>query len=148
MRRRDVLLLALLFAIPMAALSSNGTVQAQRPTAPAEMEYEDGTYRGSFMDRGEIQVNLQFDLRDNIVTGIQYRHLQFGGSNCLEAPWGPQYQQAIQYLIGKDIRVSLDDLYNPGDFVDDVDGFTGATIRAGKPRSAIRDALNRGVYRF
>ncbi len=30
--------------------------------------HEDGTYRGSFIDRGLIQVNIQFVLRDGIVT--------------------------------------------------------------------------------
>ena len=57
-----------------------------------------------------------------------------------------QHMQILEYLEGKDIRESLVDLYEPGDFVEDVDGFSGATIRANKVISAVRDGLNRGVY--
>lgn len=40
-------------------------------------------------------------------------------------------------------------MYEPGDIVkEEVDGFTGATIRAGKIISAVRDGLNRGVYSY
>ena len=56
-------------------------------------------------------------------------------------------------MIGKDIRDSLTDLYEPGEYVDfgeydDVDGFSGATIYSHKEISSIVDALNRGVFRF
>ena len=60
-----------------------------------------------------------------------------------------QHETLAKYLIGKDIRVSLGDLYEPGNIVTGtVDTYTGATIRAGKVISAIRDGLNRGVYRY
>ncbi|OHD81860.1 MAG: hypothetical protein A3J97_00330 [Spirochaetes bacterium RIFOXYC1_FULL_54_7] len=109
-------------------------------------DYRDGTYRGSFIDKAEIQLSIQFNLQRNIVTSIEFNGIAYQGKNCLESPWGPQYLQAIKYLVGKDIRDHLEDLYTPGKFVDDVDGFSGATIRAGKIRSAIQDALNRNTY--
>ncbi|MCG5517296.1 MULTISPECIES: FMN-binding protein [Ectothiorhodospira] len=45
----------------------------------------------------------------------------------------------------------IPELYSPGEVVTEnaeVDGFTSATIRSSKVISAIRDALNRGVYSY
>ncbi len=133
-------------------------VQPDDEVAPApapandEVSYEDGTYRGAFIDRDAVQVNVQFTLEDNIITSIGYRHLAHGGIDYLEPETEAtealkeQHEQILEYLEGKDIREHLVDLYEPGDFVDDVDGFSGATIRANKVISAVRDGLNRGVY--
>ena len=118
----------------------------QQTAVVAELSHEDGTYRGSFIDKGEINVSVEFKLSRDVVTEAKYRFIQYDGKNCLESPWGPQYLQALEYLVGKDIRTNLDALYQPGDFVDDVDGFSGATIRSNKVRSAMQDALNRGAY--
>lgn len=144
MRGSKVLIVLLVMA--PAFFISCGTGKESQGTARVEQEYPDGIYRGSFIDSGEVQVSLQFKLQNNVVTEIKYSHLAYKGNNCLEAPWGRQYQQAIQYLVGKDIRVHLNDLYKPGDFVDNVDTYSGATIRAVKVRSAIKDALNREAY--
>ena len=123
------------------------------PGPPAEVDgYEDGTYRGAFIDRDDVQVNVQFTLENNIIESIGYRRLSHRGIDYLEPEdeateaLKDQHLQIIEYLEGKDIREHLTDLYEPGDFVDDVDGFSGATIRANKVISAVRDALNRGVY--
>ena len=125
--------------------------------APAgDKDYEDGTYRGIFADRGDIQVALQFTLEDNVVTAISFRQLYHSGIDYLTSKEystvqgiREQHQALIDYLIGKDVRQALNDLYSPGEIVtEDVDGFTGATLRSGKVISAIRDGLNRGVYRY
>ena len=42
----------------------------------------------------------------------------------------------------------MNDLYRPGEIVPDVDGFSGATIRAPKVISAIWDGLGRHAYRL
>lgn len=124
----------------------------RRDPVGGAVSYEDGTYRGVFADRDAVQVNIQFTLEDNIITSIGYRLLSHRGIDYLEPDTEAtealkgQHEQILEYLEGKDIRVYLVDLYEPGDFVDDVDGFAGATIRANKVISAIRDALNRGVY--
>ncbi len=126
---------------------------APAPTPPErERSYEDGTYRGVFIDRDAVQVNVQFVLEDNIITDIGYRLLSHRDMDYLEPEDSAtealrdQHMQILEYLEGKDIRESLVDLYEPGDFVEDVDGFSGATIRANKVISAVRDGLNRGVY--
>ncbi len=118
-------------------------------------EYEDGTYRGFYSDRGIQEVSIQFTLHNHIIESIRFRHLAYGNVDFLDLAEdhalyevSGQYRQAIEHLQGQDIRAAIGGLHNPGDFVDDVDGSTGATIRANKIYSAIRDALNRGVYSY
>lgn len=116
--------------------------------------YLDGRYRGSFLDRGEMQVAVQFELRDGHLAALEYRHLAYGGVDYLalaeDAPLYPvtrQYRQVADYLTGKPLH-QLFDLYQPERVVTDLDGYTGATLRTGKVISAIRDGLNRGVYQW
>ena len=60
----------------------------------------------------------------------------------------PYDRQALaDYLVGREIA-SVNDLYRPGEIVPDVDGFSGATIRAPKVISAIWDGLGRHAYRL
>lgn len=132
--------------------------------------FEDGTYRGGYIDRGEQQVSVEFTLENNIVTAIRYRHLTHQGVDYLRTEseqvqrLAGQYKQLIDYLVGKDIRSHVHDLHNPGDIVEDdkdeeelpwwqleryaIDALSGATTRGSKVVSAIRDALNRGVYSY
>lgn len=120
------------------------------------VSYENGTYRGIFADRGDIQVSVQYTLKDNKVESISFRQLFHNGNdyrtereNDLIIQLREQHEELINYLIGKDIRTSLRDLYYPGEIVKtDIDGLSGATIRSGKIISAINDGLNRGVYRY
>lgn len=118
--------------------------------AAAPLSYEDGTYRGVYGE-ADNQVTVELTLKDNIVTKISYRNLAYGGVNYRSATderaaaLRGQYQALIAYLVGKDIRDSLPELYTPGRIVDAVGG---ATLRSAKVISAIRDALNRGVYAY
>ncbi len=118
--------------------------------------HEDGTYRGSFIDRGLIQVNVQFTLEDGVVTQAEFRHLvgivpAYDWTTDQE-PYRSvirQYDEALQYLVGKRLADHLTDLYEPGPIVQtEVDGYSGATIRSGKILAAFRDALQKGVYRY
>ncbi len=148
--KKTALLLVIAFATVLV-LSGCAPQVVENPGA-VEVAYEDGTYRGTFGDSGYMQVSIQFALEDNIVTAINFRHLFYGNEDYRRAEEEPflsmkdQYEQLIDYLIGKDIRASLADLYEPGDIVADIDGFTGATVRGSKVISAIRDGLNRGLY--
>ena len=114
--------------------------------------YADGRYRGTFGDGGEQQVSIQFSVENGVFRNISFRHLQYRGQNFrnLEEghqfyPVSVQHQQIAEYLEGKPLEAVFD-LHSPGDFIEDVDGFSGATIRANKVFSAIRDGLNRGIY--
>jgi len=118
------------------------------------LQYDDGRYRGVYQDRGEEQVGVQFDIENGLFSAITFRSLAYDGVDYLGIEEGSpayglteQHQQAIDYLIGKPVE-AIFDLYSPGDFVDDVDGFTGATIRANKIFSAIMNGLQRGVYSY
>jgi uncharacterized protein with FMN-binding domain len=117
--------------------------------------YEDGTYRGIYADTDEIQVSLQFTLENGIVTEARFRHLRRDDNYYMgneEEPYRSvcqQYQEALQYLVGKNLQESLPDLYHPERIVrTEVDGYTSATIRSSKIISAVRDALSRGVYSY
>lgn len=145
-------------AVAFAVLAAVSTI-AVAEHAPLyrnieEYQHPDGTYRGTFIDEGVIQVNVQFVLEDGVVTSAAFRHLvgalpQYN----LETEDEPyrsvvqQYQEALQYLVGKPIAESLAALYEPGNIVQsEVDGYSGATIRANKILAAIRDALLKGEY--
>lgn len=126
-----------------------------RPESVSVRDHEDGTYRGVFIDRDKIQVNVEFALKDGIVTKASFRHL-IGVDNYRlgidEEPYRSviqQYQEALSHLVGKSLDIHLNDLYTPEDIVTtQVDGYTAATIRSNKIISAIRDGLNRGVYSY
>ncbi len=145
----------LLVIIGAALLTLTGCATTTDQPTETEISYEDGTYRGIFADGGEFQVGVQFKLSNNVVESVSFRQLAYKGVDYLKSEealyigWTTQYTEAFEHLIGKDIREALTDLYNPGDLeITDVDTFTGATIRANKILSAIRDALNRGVYSY
>lgn len=115
-------------------------------------QYEDGRYRGIFGDRGAMQVSIQFSLENNVIKDLSFRHLFHGGNDYRKMAEGDllwpvvvQHQQILDYLEGKTLD-TIFDLHTPGEFIDDIDTFTGATIRANKVLSAMRDGLNRGVY--
>ncbi|EEG76558.1 FMN-binding protein [Dethiobacter alkaliphilus] len=123
--------------------------------ADVEGDFEDGRYRGTFGDRGDIQVGVQFHLNDNVIEDMSFRYLYYGGTDFREleedhAFYGvaEQHEQIIEYLEGQDIRTALADLHYPGDFIEDVDNWSGASVRANKVYSAMRSALARGVYQY
>jgi len=120
------------------------------------VSYENGTYRGMFADRGDIQVAVEYVLKDNKVEKISFRQLFHNGNNYrtekdndLVIKLRKQHEELINYLAGKDIRTSLRDLYTPEDIIKtEIDGLSGATVRSGKIISAINDGLNRGIYKY
>ena len=116
-----------------------------------DQAYENGTYRGAYLDAAEVEV--EFVLKDNVFESIRFRALAHKGINYLksenelEQKLANQYQAVIDYLVGKPLS-AIKDAYTPGDFVEDIDGFSGATIRSAKIISALNDALTRGAYKL
>ena len=115
-------------------------------------QYKDGRYRGIFSDNGVQQVSIQFELQNNTIKSPSYRHLFFNNVDYRKLLPGDknnavllQNQQLLKYLDGKPLQ-TIFDLYKPGNFVENVDTFTGATVKANKVLSSIIDGLNRGVY--
>lgn len=123
-------------------------------TLPPAQSYQDGAYRGTYMEDGGQQVAVEFRIQDGCFVEIVYRTLEYKGQDYL-APDAPeairqvaaQFKQLIDHLVGKPIA-AVNDLYQPGNIAADVDTFTGATLRAPKVISAIWDALNRHAYRI
>ena len=149
------------------ALSLTGCAKQAQPSSAAvntqqaaitstAASYENGTYRGAFLDSNQMQVNVEFKLENNIIKEIKFRHLQYKDVDYLKAKDDKvavgikgQHQQLIDHLVGKDVKEGLKDLYKPENIVKDkVDTFTGATLRSTKIVSAVRDGLNRGVYSY
>ena len=121
---------------------------------PVAESYADGVYRGSYMEGGGEEVVLEFAIRDGVFEEIAYRTLQYKGEDYLgdnaskyATDIATQFQALVDYLVGKPIA-SVNDLYRPGEFVPDVDVFSGATVRAPKVISAIWDALGRHAYQL
>lgn len=112
----------------------------------------DGHYRGVFIDRGVIQVNITFDLENGRYTELAYRHLAYRNDDYLAMEEGDelypvmrQHRQILERLEGEPVT-AIFALYEPERLADDIDGYSGATLRGAKIISAIRDGLNRGVY--
>ena len=121
---------------------------------PVGPQYDDGVYRGSYMEDGAEEVAVEFKLRDGRFTSIIYRTLSYKDEDYLSANASTairtiagQFQELLDYLTGKPVS-SVNDLYRPGEIVADADTFSGATIRSPKVISAIWDALNRHAYRI
>ena len=144
-----------------AVSGAEEVTDADRALSPAEDERLhramlgmplDGHYRGVFTDRGIIQVNITFDLRDGRFESVDYRYLAYRGVDYLELEEGDelypvmvQHRQIAERLEGEPVT-RIFALYEPERMVDDIDGYSGATLRGAKVISAIRDGLNRGVY--
>lgn len=121
---------------------------------PVSPQYNDGVYRGSYMEGGIEEVAVEFTLRDGCFTSITYRSLAYKGEDYLSSSASEavqliagQFQDLLSYLVGKPVS-SVNDLYRPGEIAADADTFSGATIRSPKVISAIWDALNRHAYRI
>lgn len=119
---------------------------------PEAEPYQDGVYRGSYMEDGGEQVTLEFTLSDNRFTEIHYTTLQYKNEDYLlsdaetaQGKISAQFGQLLDYLVGKDVS-SVNQLYLPGQIASDTDVSTGATLRAPKVISAIWDALGRHAY--
>lgn len=112
----------------------------------------DGVYRGQYMENGGEEVTLEFVVRDGCFVETHYTALSYGGVDYLAdgadtKAVREQFEALIAYLIDKPIS-AVNSLYQPGDIVADVDGFSGATLRSPKVISAIWDGLSRHVYRL
>ncbi len=154
MRLRVVL--AIGAVVVAAVLMACPTVDRARVTEEGvEGIFNDGRYRGTYEDRGDQQVSIQFHLKDNVLTDLSYRHLYHAGIDYRDdhdheqiVAIQRQHDRVLEYLEGKSLE-AIYDLYDAGRVIGDeydVDGATGATVRTNKILSAIKDGLNRDIY--
>ncbi|MGL5052746.1 MAG: hypothetical protein ACRC5W_04035 [Cetobacterium sp.] len=108
-------------------------------------ENRDGTYRGVYVSGQETQVEIQFDLKDDIIEKPKYRTLYYKGENFLKnkdlEKEKLKYEALLSEIIGKNVNTATELLYAPGDIEN-----AGASVRATKVRSAIKHGLSTGVY--
>ncbi len=162
--KKSLWLLSFVMVVALIALPGCGAGGEENiEVMPSELkgDYPDGRYRGSFFDSGDYEVAVQFEIVDGLLTNLRFRHLYWRGDDYLNPEsednvfvFGSedleamrvQHDQLLEYLEGKPVS-AIGDLFTPENMVEDIDGWSGATIRSAKVISALRDALNRGVYR-
>lgn len=155
----DVITSASLRSTKVTSAIQDGLNRGPYRVLPTSVSYDDGVYRGTFVDGGYQQVGVEFKLVDNKISSISFKTLNYKEINYLKPEEGSkialiaaQYEDLLNYLVGKDIRLHLNVLHNPGLIADDrgeaADAVSGATVRSAKVVSSIQDALNRGVYRY
>lgn len=126
------------FLFALAILSSVSAFSAQ---------YANGTYRGLYISRQDTEIEIQFDLKDDVITKATYRALYYKGHDWLKEEEYIQknagYLKTLDEITGKKIQEVLPTLYN-----DEEIKTAGATVRKGKIRAALQYGLNLGAYRL
>lgn len=126
------------------------------PKTPKLQTYENGIYRGSYLDAGIEQVGLEFTLKEGVIEKAKYRTLTYKGVDYLkpsvkrEEHLKNQYDTLIKGLLGKTVAEARLLLQTPEKLVKNIktetDALTGATLRSQKISSALQDGLNRSPY--
>ncbi|MDD7391297.1 MAG: hypothetical protein SPJ84_03150 [Fusobacterium gastrosuis] len=110
-------------------------------------QYTDGTYRGLYISRQETEVEVQFDLKDDIITKATFRALSYKGHDWLKEDEfiakNAGYLKTLEEITGKKIQDVLPTLYNEEEIET-----AGATVRKGKIRAALQYGLNLGPFRL
>lgn len=121
-----------------------GVLIATSITAAAST-YQNGTYRGNFIDGQENQVTVEFKLKDDVITSAKYRNLFYKGEDYLKSETlsqlKEQYEALLKYAVGKNVNEAMKGLYTPEKIE-----MAGATVRSGKVRSAFKDGLIHDAY--
>lgn len=109
-------------------------------------EFRNGLYRGVFVSGQETQVEVQFNLKDDIVSNPKYRTLTYKGTDYLKeksvADQKERYETILKFTDGKKFKEVLEKLYKPEEIE-----VAGASVRGTKIRVAMQNAVNSGVYK-
>ncbi|MBC2856023.1 hypothetical protein H3N56_05900 [Cetobacterium sp. 2A] len=120
-------------------LSILGTVVAYAATN------RNGLYRGTFVSGQETQVEVQFDLKNDVVENAKFRTLAYKDQDYLKNKEleleKAKYEAALKATDGKKLSEALELLYTPANIEK-----AGASVRATKIRAAMQNAVNSGVY--
>lgn len=110
--------------------------------------YKDGIYRGYYISGQETQIDVQFTLKNDVMTEAKYRTLQYKNHDWLKeenfVKMNKGYMGALNYMVGKKVdQAVLDKLYTPEGIEK-----AGATVRGGKLRHAVQLALMAGPIKI
>lgn len=110
-------------------------------------EFRDGTYRGVFISGQETQVEVQFKMKNDIISNTKFRTLFYKGKDFLKSEdvkdQKERFEAALKFTEGKNINKALNALYTPEDIPR-----AGASVRATKIRAAMKNAVNSGAYKL
>ena len=129
----------------LLALMLLGAVSAVAATKASKAQYPDGTYRGVYISSQETQVELQFDLKNDVITSVKYRTLFYKGHDWLKedeyVAKNGGYMKLLERITNKKIQDVMPTMYNSEEIEKG-----GATVREMKVRSALQYGLNLGPF--
>ena len=132
----------------LLALMLLGAVSAVAATKSApKSQYPDGTYRGVYISGQETQVEVQFNLKNDVITDAKYRTLFYKGHDWLKedeyVAKNDGYMKLLERITNKKIQDVMPTMYNSEEIEKG-----GATVREMKVRSALQYGLNLGPFRL
>ncbi|QQB74610.1 hypothetical protein I6H56_03910 [Fusobacterium canifelinum] len=124
-----------------------GAVSAVAATKPVKAQYPDGMYRGVYVSGQETQVEVQYELKDDVITSVKYRTLFYKGHDWLKEDEyiakNGGYLKLLERITNKKIQDVLPTMYNS----EEIEA-GGATVRESKVRSALQYGLNVGPLKL
>lgn len=132
----------------LLALMLLGTISAVAATKSApKSQYPDGTYRGVYISGQETQVEVQFNLKNDVITDAKYRTLFYKGHDWLKEDdfiaKNDGYMKLLERITNKKIQDVMPTMYNSEEIEKG-----GATVREMKVRSALQYGLNVGPFKL
>ena len=131
----------------LLALMLLGAVSAVAATKASKAQYPDGTYRGVYISSQETQVELQFDLKNDVITSVKYRTLFYKGHDRLKedeyVAKNGGYMKLLERITNKKIQDVMPTMYNSEEIEKG-----GATVREMKVRAALQYGLNIGPFKL
>ena len=131
----------------LLALMLLGAVSAVAATKASKAQYPDGTYRGVYISSQETQVELQFDLKNHVITSVKYRTLFYKGHDWLKedeyVAKNGGYMKLLERITNKKIQDVMPTMYNSEEIEKG-----GATVREMKVRAALQYGLNIGPFKL
>ncbi|EJG08806.1 hypothetical protein A447_07289, partial [Fusobacterium vincentii ATCC 51190] len=122
-------------------------VSAVAATKASKAQYPDGTYRGVYISSQETQVELQFDLKNDVITSVKYRTLFYKGHDWLKedeyVAKNGGYMKLLERITNKKIQDVMPTMYNSEEIEKG-----GATVREMKVRAALQYGLNIGPFKL
>ena len=132
----------------LLALMLVGAVSAVAATKSVpKAQYPDGTYRGVYISGQETQVEVQFNLKNDVITDAKYRTLFYKGHDWLKEDdfiaKNDGYMKLLERITNKKIQDVMPTMYNSEEIEKG-----GATVREMKVRSALQYGLNLGPFKL
>ena len=110
-------------------------------------QYPDGMYRGVYVSGQETQVEVQYELKNDVITSIKYRTLFYKGHDWLKeneyVAKNGGYMKLLERITNKKIQDVMPTMYNSEEIEKG-----GATVREMKVRAALQYGLNIGPFKL